>query len=687
MITRRQLLIAGAAVGGGLFVGFSPQLLDLKARLLHAPPLGEPGWIRISRDGSVRLYCTLTEMGQGVWSALAQIVNEELEADPDSLRVEMAPTWRAYGAPVGFGTGGSTAVERMFTPMRRIGAATRILLVEAGASRWKAASKDCRASAGYVIHDPSGRRLPYAALAPLASSLRVNSNPPLKPRAAWHSIGRSLPRLDAPSKVNGTARFGLDVHIDGMLIAAVSQSPWPGARPESVDRQAALRQPGVVRLIELDDTVAVLATDSWGALRGLQAASVSWQVPEELPDTEQLRTALLAKVDAAPSAELSPSGRWVSATYDVPLLMHAQLEPLNATAHVHRFGADLWAPTQQPALLQEEVAKALFIVPQAVTVHTTLVGGGFGRRLIVAEGVTAARIAEKAGVPVKAIWSREEDSTQDDFRPMAAARLEASLDAAGKPQGFSARIASLGQTPRTSGLDPTPYRLRDAQVQYFGFSPAIRVGYWRSVDASQNAFFRESFLDECAYSAGIDPLQYRLELLGAGHARGKRVLAALGEACGWTRARRPDRFLGLAYNEGFRSISAQAVELSRSEAGALRIERIVVVVDCGTAVNPGNIRAQIEGGALFALSAALREEAILDKGRLKQRNFDSYPVLRMANARPVEVHILESPESPIGGMGEVAVPPLAPALANALFAATGVRIRRLPLSHAALNWA
>ncbi|MGH7105398.1 MAG: molybdopterin cofactor-binding domain-containing protein [Acetobacteraceae bacterium] len=682
MVTRRHVLFAGAAVGGGLIVGFSPEI-----GLSHAPPLGDAGWIRIDRDGSVRLYCTLTEMGQGVWSALAQIVNEELEADPESLRVEMAPTWHTYAAPVGFGTGGSTGIARMFTAMRRIGAAARMLLIEAAAYRWEVASNTCRASASYVFHDPTGRRAPYAALAASAATLRVNSDPPLKPRSAWSSIGHSLPRLEAPSKINGSARFGLDVSLDGMLIAAVSQSPWPGAGPKSVDRQEALRRPGVMRLIELDDTVAVLARDSWSALRGLKAASVSWRAPADAPNTEQLRAALLQKVRAAPSMEMPQSGRLVSATYDVPLLMHAQLEPLNATARVHRFGADLWAPTQEPALLRRDVAMALLILPQAVTVHTTLVGGSFGRRLLTHEGVTAARIAKKAGVPVKAFWSREEDSIQDQFRPLAAARLEASLDAAGKPQRFSIRVASLGQNPRTTGLDPTPYRLGAARVQYFGFSPAIRVGSWRSVDASQNAFFRESFLDECAHAAGIDPLAYRLGLLDADHARGRRVLATLGEACGWARPPRADRFLGLAYNEGFGSIAAQAVELSRSGAGALRIERIVVVVDCGTAVNPGNIRAQIEGGSLFALGAALREEATFEKGSLEQRNFDSYAVLRMADARPVEVHILETPESPIGGMGEVAVPPLAPALANAVFAATGIRIRRLPLSHGALHWA
>jgi len=366
--------------------------------------------------------------------------------------------------------------------------------------------------------------------------------------------------------------------------------------------------------------------------------------------------------------------------------MHAQLEPLNATAHVHRLGADLWVPTQEPVALQHEVARALLIPPPAVTVHTTLVGGGFGRRLNTDEGVSAARIAKKAGVPVQAVWPREEDSVHDHFRPMAAARLEANLDAAGVPREFGAQVASLGHQPRTAGLDPTPYRLGTARVRYVGLTPAIRVGFWRSVDASQNVFFRESFVDECAHAAEIDPLEYRLRLLDQDHVRGRRILVTLREACGWATPR-PSRFLGLAYHEGFGTLSAQAVEVSRSLSGALRIEHIVVVVDCGTAVNPGNIRAQIEGGVHFALSAALREEAVFEKGRLQQTNFDRYPLLRIAEARPIHVHILETPESPIGGIGEVAVPPLAPALANALFAATGVRIRRLPLSRAALHWA
>ena len=689
MITRRQLLVTGAALGGGLVVGFAPELRQLEAHLVRAPPLGDPGWIRIDPDGAVRLYCSLTEMGQGVWSALAQIVNEELEADPARISVEMAPTWRAYSAPVGFFTGGSTSVERLFTPMRSIGAAARLLLIEAAAARWGTQVKDCHAEAGYIYHDSSQRRAGYGELAPLAATLSAPADPPLKPRSAWRSIGRSLPRLGSASKVDGTALYGLDVRVPGMLIAAVSQSPWPGSTVETLDAKAPLVQPGVVRVVELGDTVAVLARDHWSASQGLKRARVTWRRPAEPPDTERLRDSLrkLAQSQSSPEPGVAPMGTVVSATYEAPLLMHAQLEPLNATARVHLLGAELWAPTQAPAQMQHEVASALLTLPEAVTVHTTRVGGGFGRRLIVEEGVAAARIAKAAGVPVKAVWSREQDSLQDHFRPMAVARLTARLDEAGSPRTWSVQVASLGGGARTEGLDPTPYRVGAGHVCYCGLTPAIRVGYWRSVDASQNVFFRECFLDECAHAAGVDPLQYRLRLLGAAHWRGRRVLAALAQTSAWSGKSAPDRCLGLAYHEGFGSITAQAVQLSRSGAGALRIERILVVVDCGTAVNPANIRAQLEGGALFALSAALREEATFEEGRLRQLNFDAYPVLRLPQAPPVEVTILDSPDSPIGGIGEVAVPPLAPALANAVFAATGTRVRRLPLTHAAIRWA
>lgn len=690
MITRRQLLVAIAALGGGgLVVGFAPQLTELEKRIMRAPVLGQPGWIWIDTEGAVRLYCTLTEMGQGVWSALAQIVNEELQADPAKISVETAPTWRAYNAPVGFFTGGSTSIERIFTPMRSFGAAARLLLLEAAAGRWRVPMKDCYAAAGYVYHKSSDRRAGYGELAPAAARLRAPANPPLKPRAAWTSIGRPLARLGSTSKVDGTAMFGLDTRVPGMLIAAVSQSPWPATTVKSIDRKAALDEPGVLRIVDLGDTIAVLAHDYWSAARGLKRANVAWHRPAHPPDTQRLVGALRERAEsqAPPAPHGARAGTAVSATYQAPLLMHAQLEPLNATAHVHEFAAELWAPTQAPARMQHEVAKALFTLPQAVTVHTTRVGGGFGRRLIVEEGVAAARIAKVAGVPVKAIWSREQDSLQDCLRPMAVARLTASLDATGSPRAWSVHVASLGGKARTTGLDPTPYSIADNHVRYSGLTAAIRVGYWRSVDASQNVFFRECFVDECAHAAGVDPLQYRVSLLGPAHSRGRRVLAALATACRWSGARAPNRFVGLAYHEGFRSVTAQAVELSRNSGGALHIERIVVVADCGTAVNPDNIRAQLEGGALFALSAALQEEATIEHGSLRQRNFDTYQVLRMHNAPPVEVTILETADARIGGIGEVAVPPLAPALANAAFAATGTRVRRLPLIQAGLRWA
>lgn len=667
-------------------VGLAPRLTRLASRLAHAPPLGDPGWIRISPDGSIRIYCTLSEMGQGIWSAVAQIVNEELQADPASIRVEMAPTWHAYTSPAGFYTGGSTSVERIFLPMRRIGAAARFTLVQAAALRWRLAARDCEASGGYVVHGASGHRASYGELASAAARLTIPADPPLKPRAQWRSIGRSLPRLGAASTIDGSAAYGLDMQLPGLLVAAVSRSPWPVGQIESLDRQAARTQPGVIDVVELGDTVAVLARDCWSALRGLRSAAVSWRAPADPPDSERVRADLLARLEseraASPAAVSQPL---VQATYEVPLLMHMQLEPLNATARVHRFAAEVWAPTQAPARMQREVAAALLLPPPAVTVHATRMGGGFGRRLCTEEGVAAARIARQADAPVKAIWSREEDSAQDRFRPTAVARLEATLDTDGVPRGLQIHVASLGDEARTSGLDGMPYRTGDVRLLYAGLRAPIRIGYWRSVDASQNVFFRECFIDECAHAAQRDPLAYRLRLLDEHQSRGRRVLHALAEACGWRWPQQGNRSLGLAYHEGFGSITAQAVEIVRSASGAMRIERIVVAVDCGMAVNPDGVRAQLEGGALFALSAALGEEAKFVNGRLMQRNFDSYPVLRIGGAPKVDVRILETPDAPLGGMGEVGVPPLAPALANALFAATGVRLRRLPIRASALH--
>lgn len=685
MPTRRTVLWAAAALAGGLAVGVGwPVGRRLAQRHAPAATLGAPGGapcqIEVHADGSVVVYTTLTELGQGVLTAVAQIAGEELDAAWEHLSVQTAPGWRAWEAPVGFYTGGSLSVRRLYGEFRRVAAAARALLVAEAAARWGVAVDECRTADSAVHHDASGQRLAYGALAAAAARRSPPQDPPLKPRSAWRLIGRSLVLPRAAALVTGAARYGIDVTLPGLRVAAVAQAPFAGATLRALDREALLAQPGVRQVIELDGrseidvaTVAVLADDSWRAQQALSAVPPQWQHGAE--DTAELRERLLAA--AAPGGTTTTAGE-VAAVYEVPFVTHAQMEPLCTTARVGRFDAEVWAPTQVQEATRTQVAKALGLWEHAVTVHTPQVGGGFGRRLRVDFCVTAARIAQAAGAPVKTVWSRAEDTAQGRFRPMAAARLALRLDAQGRPERFEARVAGIGDSPRLAGLEPQPYRLGATEVRYVPVTSAIRTGPWRSVDESQNVFFRESFLDECALAAGADPLDWRMALL-AGQPRAQRLLARLGELTGWAAARRAGRALGMAFGDGLGSLCALAAEVVADAGGAWRVAQIQVVVDCGTVVNPAGVRAQLEGGVLFGLSAALHEEIRYRAGRLEPANFDGYRVLRLADAPPITVDILESPEADIGGIGEVGVPPVAPAVANAVHAATGVRLRWLPL--------
>jgi isoquinoline 1-oxidoreductase beta subunit len=677
MVSRRQFLW-GAVFAGGLTVGFSAKpLLRLRARLKSVPPLGDPASIHIAPNGSITIYSTLTEMGQGIWTTLAQIVGEELDADWADLNVVMAPSWRAYYKPVGFWTGGSSSTQRLHEPLRKIAAVVRQMLVNEAARRWGVSPETCATEKGEVVHGATARRLGYGALAAGAAEQAIPEIAPLKPPNGRY-VGRSPHRLDLAAKVDGSAIYGADVRIPGMRIAAISQSPFADGAIAAFDRSSALAVRGVERAFSIGDTVAVVAGNSWCAFQGLEAARIQWQRAAAVPDSEDLRTELTSAVRGDSSPDELSDTTIVRATYSVPLLYHAQLEPITATANVSRVSADIWTSTQAQEAVQAAVGKALGLWPHLVTVHSTLVGGGFGRRLDTDYAVTAARVARELGQPVQCVWSRESDAHQARHRTIAAACLESRLQD-GLPTTLKARIATLGDFPRTGSVATTSYALPQAEIEFIANHAPIRSGSWRSVDASQNVFFRESFIDECAHAAGRDRLEYRKALL-ANNARALRVVETAAALSEWSSAGGRERFRGIAFHDGFGSIAAQVVELSRAADQRLRIERIVAVVDCGTVVHPDNVRAQIEGGVLFGLSAALREEAVIRNGSLSTANFDKYNVLRMHEAPAVEVEVLETPDAPLGGIGEVGVPLVAPALANAIFAATGIRARDLPLS-------
>ena len=693
-LSRRSFLHSAGLAGGIL-------LVDIRVPLRAADgSVGEiiAGWIRIDPDGGLCLLVNATEMGQGAKSGLAQILAEELELDWSQVRVDFAPIDREhYGVWETYQTGGSGSVRGMFDRLRKAGAAARMMLLQAAAQRWRVRVEECVARNGLVRHEQTSQSATYAALARDALELPQPKDVPLKPRSEWQLIGKSMRRLDLHSKIDGSATFGIDVRRPGMLCAAISQSPVLGGTLESLDEAPALRHAGVRRVLKLERAVVVVAESFWVAQKALADLKPVWR-PGKMAGVasatigEHLRALTRdpgkvfvaegqdeAQVRASCEAELTRARRVVERTYEAPLLSHSPMEPMNGTALVLNGRAELWVPTQVQSELRTDVAKALGFDESAVTIHTTELGGGFGRRLKTDYGVQAALIARELGVPVKLIWTREEDTQQGFYRPAAAVRLRAALGADDAVTALRAQVGCLdGDTP-VGGMVNQLYALPNTCITYAGWNPGVPLGAWRSVDASQNLFFFESFIDELAHELRQEPLAFRRHLL-RDNARGLRVLDAAAKLARWDEKLPKGHGRGIAFLRGFGSLTAQIAEVSVGADRALRVHRVSCAVDCGTALNPDSIRAQFEGGVIFALSAAALGEITIADGRVQQSNFHDYQMVRMAQAPQVDVEILESPAEAVGGIGEPPVPPLAPAVVNAIFAATGTRVRRLPLS-------
>ncbi len=691
-VTRREFLQAASVAGAGLVIG------------LHLPSRPRVGpWLRISPDERVLILVDRSEMGQGVATALPMLVAEELEADWSKIVIEFAPADKAYINPLfGMqGTGGSTSVRAAWAPLRKAGAAAREMLISAAAETWGVDKSECRAEQGAVVHRASNRRLTYGQLVGKAATLPVPQDVPLKDPKDWKLLGTSAPRLDTPPKVDGTAQFGIDVKVPEMLVAVVARCPVFGGKAASFDAAKAKAVPGVSHVVPISSGVAVVANGYWPAKKGRDSLGITWDEGPNAAVTSasvsQLLTeragqaGVVARHDGDPDAGRAGAATKLDADYELPFLAHATMEPMNCTAHVRADGVDIWAPTQFQTGVQGLGAKIGGVAPEKVTVHTTYLGGGFGRRFELDFIQEALETSKAVGAPVKVVWSREDDVQHDQYRPACVHRLQAGLDPNGQPVVWTHRIVAPSIMARVfpqyvkNGLDGEaveggvgmPYAIPNVHVDYLLTDTGVPVGFWRSVNNSFNAFVVEGFIDELAHAARKDPYEYRRDLL-AKAPRHLGVLNLAASKAGWGSPPPAGRSRGIAVWKAFESYVAEVAEISIAKDGAVRVHRVVCAVDCGPVVNPAIVEAQMQGGIVYGLTAALWGEITIDKGRAKQSNFHDYRMLRMADMPEVEVHIVPSTD-PQGGVGEPGTPPIAPAVCNAIFAATGKRIRKLPI--------
>ena len=699
-VSRREFLIAGAAAGGGLLLGWR-----IDARPL-SPVFAPNAFIRIGTDGRVTMIMGQVEMGQGMYTAMPMLLAEELEVGLDQVRLEHAPPDdKLYANPIFHfqATGGSTSVKGLYEPMRRAGATARTMLMAAAAKRWNVDPASCRAERGAVIHTPSHRRLSYGALAAAAAALPIPDNVVLKRPEDFKLIGTPAKRLDTPDKVNGRAQFGIDVRLPGMKIATVAASPVLGGTVAGLDAAKAMAIAGVRQIVKLDDVVAVVADHMWAAKQGLAALAIRWDdgpnakvstadVVREL-DAASQQPGVVARKEGDAAAAIAGATVKLDAVYQAPFLAHTTMEPINCTVHVRPDGCEVWTGSQVLARAQATAAQVTGLPLEKVVVHNHLLGGGFGRRLEVDYVTQAVRIAKQVDGPVKVVWTREEDVQHDVYRPYYYDRMAAGLDAHGKPIAWTHRLVGPSILARwappafRNGLDGDAldgavhlqYDIPAIQVEYVRHEePVVNTGFWRGVGVTHNTFVIESFIDELALAAKADPFEYRRALL-AKSPRARTVLELAAQQAGWGETLPAGRGRGIALMySGWDTYVVQVAELSVSESGEVRVHRIVCAVDCGTVVNPDIVKAQIEGGVIFGIGGALWGEVTLKNGRVEQSNFHDVRVLRMNETPPIEVHLVRNLEPP-GGIGEPGTAVTAPALANAIFAATGKRIRKLPL--------
>jgi CO/xanthine dehydrogenase Mo-binding subunit len=698
-LARRDFIRLGAVAGGSLFLGITIPSSRAGGEGTTEAVLRPNAFLRIDPDGGVTIWLARSEMGQGVRTALPMIVADELDADWDRVTIVQADAHPdAYGRMM---TVGSTSVRGgAWIALRRAGAAAREMLVSAAAAAWNVSPAECRTDAGMVFHEATGRTAGYGDLAAAAAQLPVPQQPTLKDPSRFRLIGTRVPQVDMREKVTGRAGYGMDVRVPDMLFATVVHPPVFGSRVGSIDATRAREVAGVRDVFAVSNGVAVVADGTWAAFKAAKLVDITWADTAFTMDSDAIFAHFAelldgpgasARADGNTRSALVGAASRVSATYRAPYLAHATMEPMNCTAHVQSDRCEIWVPTQNPQGTQSTAARLTGLPADAVTVHVTYLGCGWGRRSGTDFVQDAVETAMKAGSPVQLVWTREEDMQHDFYRPAALHRLEAGIDAAGRVSALHVSIAAQPISggrggaidgPAVASIADSPYAIPNFSVDYMRPDLAVPVGYWRSVGPSQNTFTLESFIDEVAHAAGRDPVELRVELL-SGHPRLRHVVELAAREAGWGSTLPAGRARGIACVEDKGGLVAQVAEVS-VENNEIRVHRVTCAADCGRIIHPGIVEAQLSGSVIAGLAAALHGEITIRNGRVTQSNFHDYPLLRMRETPRIDVHVVASEEEP-GGVGEPGVPPAAPAVANALFALTGRRLRTMPLRAAALT--
>jgi isoquinoline 1-oxidoreductase beta subunit len=714
-LSRRRFIFSGTTLAGGLAIGISLSTNPADAVTVAAQPWDQnatnpydlDAWIAVEPDGSVLIRYARAELGQGSMTSLPMIVAEELECDWSKVRVEYASPNRSIRENNIYGdmsSVGSHSVRDSHVKMQQVGASARARLIEAAAAQWGVAPGECSAANSVVSHTATGRTLGYGELAAAAAKITLTAEPAIKTPDQYRLIGKPMLRVDVPQKINGAAQYAIDTRLPGMVFAAVAMCPVPGGRLASVDETPLKNVAGIVQVVRLPNAVAVVATGSfWRAKQGLARLQPEWDLGTAgATDSEQFNRAYRAAAVSGPAATARNDGdvdtalpnaaKYLEAVYEVPYLAHAPMEPMNATVHLQPDRLDVWVGTQSADKTLKAAAAASGLKPEQVYVHNAYVGGGFGRKSFNDEMLQAIQVAKAVDKPVKLIWTREDDMRHDRFRPQAAISFKGGVGPDGMPVAWSIRtvvgslLRSLGMNPVANGIEPmaveglanNPYKLAATRVECLLKNTHVPVCFWRSVGASQNAFAIESFLDEMAHAGGQDPYKLRRTLL-VGKPDWLRVLDTAAEQGDWGKPIGPGRARGIAIHECYGTIVSEVAEITIDPVGQLKVDRITLAVDCGHAVNPLSVAEQMEGGAIFALTAALYGKITIKDGAPVQGNFDTYQMVRLAQAPRIDVHFALSGGGKWGGAGEPGAAPVAAAVCNAIFALTGKRIRSLPI--------